>query len=123
MSHRIVGWLLDRTDRTRLLDAIRPAYARIVADHVTRQFGAPTDVPMPIEHEGRVVGVADDGQGVQALVVEIGGTARRLDGSTFHNTWSLADGRKAVEGNHVIRAHGWVPLSPRLIRLEPGVLS
>ena len=35
-----------------------------------------------------MVGVDDDGAGVQALVVEIGGAARRPDGSTYHITWS-----------------------------------
>src|SRR5919107_332704 len=57
--------------------------------------------------KGVVVGVADDGAGVQALVVEIGGTTRRPDGSTYHVTWSLGPGRRAVESNDVIRACGW----------------
>jgi hypothetical protein len=65
-----------------------------------------------------VVGVADDGAGVQALVVEIGGTTRRPDGSAYHITWSLARGRRAAESNDVIRERG-VPIrrGPR-VRLQ-----
>jgi hypothetical protein len=70
------------------------------------------------------VGVADDGAGVQALVVEIGGTARRPDGSTYHITWSLRPGRRPVESNDVIREHGWTTTAERhRIRLEPKVFS
>ncbi len=52
------------------------------------------------------MGVADDGAGVQALVVEIGATTRRPDGSTYRVTWSLAAGSEAAESNDVIRERG-----------------
>ena len=51
--------------------------------------GYTVHIPPPRGAEGSVVGVADDGAGVQALVVEIGGTTRRPDGSAYHVTWSL----------------------------------
>ena len=59
------------------------------------------------------MGVADDGAGVQALVVEIGGTTRRPDGATYHIAWSLAPGREAVESNDVIRERGWTATARR----------
>ena len=65
------------------------------------------------DDRGDDVGVADDGAGVQALVVEIGGTTRLPDGSTRHVTPSLADGREAVEGNDVIRERGWAASKER----------
>ena len=72
---------------------------------------------------GFVVGVADDGAGVQALVVEIGGTTRRPDGSTYYITWSLGPGRRAVESNDVIRQRGWTATRERHhVRLEPNFL-
>ena len=71
-----------------------------------------------------MVGVADDGAGVQALVVEIGGTTRRPDGSTYHVTWSLGPGRRAVEGNDAIRDRGWTATGERhRARLEPKVFA
>ena len=70
------------------------------------------------------MGVADDGEGVQALVVEIGGTTRRPDGSTYHITWSLVGGREAVESNDAIRERGWAAAPRRHhIRLEPEVFA
>jgi hypothetical protein len=81
-------------------------------------------VPLPRETEGFVVGVADDGVGVQALVVEIGGTLRRPDGSTYHITWSLGRGRRAVESNDVIRDCGWTTAGARhWVRLKPKMFS
>ena len=119
-----LGRLLHPEDRDRLLAAFPPAYARVVARHVALEGGEPPDFPLPGEAEGFVVGVADDGAGVQALVVEIGGTTRRPDGSTYHVTWSLGPGRRAVESNNAIREHGWTALPERhRIGLEPAMLS
>jgi hypothetical protein len=119
---RVAGWLLHPEDRDRLLAAFPPAYPRVVAHHVTLKAGVRPDFPLPGDTEGFVVGVADDGAGVQALVVEIGGTTRRPDGSTYHVTWSLAPGREAVESNDVIRKRGWTATTQRhRVRLEPKV--
>jgi hypothetical protein len=119
-----VGRLLHPDDRDSLLAAIPPAYPRVVARHVALEGSEPPDFPLPGEAEGFVVGVADDGAGVQALVVEIGGTTERPDGSTCHITQSLAAGRDAVESNHVIGERGWTPTPQRhRVRLEPKVFS
>lgn len=120
MTARYLGWLLNPEDRERLLAAIPPAYPRIVAHHVTLRHGVPATAPLPRETGGSVLGLADDGHGVQALIVEIGGTTRRPDGSTFHITWSLADGRRPSESNAAIRAQGWRKLPEAYpVRLEP----
>lgn len=115
------GWLLPQDERARLLDLITPAYPDVVAHHVTLSFGVPADTPAPENAMGEVVGIVDDGAGVQALVVRVNGTTQRPDGSTFHITWSLdkAAGRKAVHSNAVIRAMGWQKLVEYVvIRLE-----
>jgi hypothetical protein len=68
-----------------------------------------------------MIGRADDGRGVEAMVVRLGGTTDRPDGSTYHITWSLEPGRKAVESNHVLTAQEWEPFElPMPIRLEPA---
>ena len=92
-----VGRLLHPDDRDRLLAAFPPAYARVAARHVALEGGEPPDFALPGEAEGFVVGVADDGVGVQALVVEIGGTTQQPDGSALHIAWPLGAGRKAAE--------------------------
>ena len=108
-----VGRLLHPEDRDRLLAAFPPAYPRVVAQQVALEGGEPPDFPLPREAEGFVVGVANDGAGVQALVIEIGGTARRPDGSAFHIARPLGAGRKAAESNDVIRDRGWTATGQR----------
>jgi hypothetical protein len=121
MSRQITGWKLDRADRTRLLDLFPPRFGETIADHVTLRFGTDGQTPLPAESLGEVVGETDDGSGVQALVVRIGGTIDRGDGSVYHITWSLGAGRRAKESNDVIARHGWRPVEPAIpIRLVPG---
>jgi hypothetical protein len=116
---RFVGWALDREQRRTLLEHFPPRYPDVVADHVTLKFGDGA-AKLPTETSGEIVGQVDDGQGVQALVVRIGGTTDRPDGSTYHITWSLAPGRQAKESNEVIRTFGWAPLpEPVEIVLQP----
>jgi hypothetical protein len=116
---RFVGWALDRRQRAELIERFPPRYPKAVADHVTLKFGDAGAV-LPKETSGEIVGVADDGRGVQAMVVRIGGTTDRPDGSTYHITWSLTPGRVAKESNDVIREHGWTSFpDPVPIKLEP----
>ena len=112
------GWLVDPQARAALLARFAPRYPIVVAHHVTLKFGDATAEP-PGEVAATVVGEADDGAGVQALVVAIDGTTARPDGGTFHITWSLAESREARESNAAI-ARGWTPIAkPVAVRLLP----
>lgn len=102
----IRGWKLPKETRAALLDRFPPRYASIVADHVTMK---PDDAAMPEIRVALVVGHADDRIGVEALIVAINGNTARPDGSIWHITWSLAQGRKAKESNDVIMKAGWTP--------------
>ena len=102
----IIGWKLDRGERDQLLKQFAPRYAEPVADHITLDADA-ADKPLPPPVAATIVGRADDGRGVEAMVVAIDGATDRPDGSTFHITWSLGSGRRAVESNDVIRKSGW----------------
>ena len=113
------GWALNPEQRKYLLSQFPPAYARVIAHHCTSQFGVPSNHPLPEATEGEIVGVADDGEGVQALVLRINETTQRPDGSTWHITWSLAPGRKPVESNAVIKQKGWRDVNPVAIELRP----
>ncbi len=114
-----VGWRVEPADREILLVRFPPRYPVVVAHHVTFKFGDPS-APPPPETSGEIVGEADDGRGVQALVVRIGGTTARPDGGTYHVTWSLAEGREARESNAAIAERGWTAFDrPAPVRLHP----
>jgi hypothetical protein len=116
----VIGWRLAKDDQAKLLERFEPTYANTVANHVTLKSDAASD-PIPPEVTAQVVGRTDDGAGVEALVVSIDGTTDRPDGSTYHITWSLGEGRRARESNDVLRERGWVEVDePIPVRLEPG---
>jgi hypothetical protein len=121
-GRHILGWKLDPGQRTELLQQFPPRYGKVVADHVTLQSKASERAPLPAETIGEIVGRADDGKGVEALVVRIGGTTDRHDGSTYHITWSLEPGRKARESNDVLRDRGFEPIPlPMPVQLIPAL--
>ncbi|WP_142850457.1 hypothetical protein [Telmatospirillum sp. J64-1] len=122
-GRHVVGWSLDRAERALLLERFPPAYPDVIADHVTLAARVSRQAPLPCETSGEIVGISNDGNGVQALVVRIGGTTDRPDGSTYHITWSLdrSKGRRPVESNDVIARLGWEALPEALpLTLRPA---
>lgn len=115
-----IGWKLDASCREKLLRRFPPRYPQVVADHVTRKPGPSGGKPPPPVTSARIVGRADDCEGVEAYVVAIDGSTRRPDGGTWHVTWSLADGRTAKESNHVIARLGWEPFDGGALVLIPA---
>ena len=116
----IIGWKLDPDQRNELLQQFPPAYPKVVADHVTLRRTAKDD-QLPPQVDAEIVGRADDGAGVEAMVVRLDGSTHRPDGSTFHITWSLAEGRRAQESNDVLAALAWAELDlPMPVILTPA---
>jgi len=116
----VIGWLLAEDDRAKLLEQFRPRFEKTVAHHVTLKSDAASD-PLPPDVKAQIVGRTDDGKGVEAMVVSIDGSTKRPDGSTYHITWSLGEGRRARESNDVIKERGWEELDdPIPINLTPG---
>ena len=115
----VIGWKLDRTQRTELLPPFPPRSRNVDADHVTLSTNSAPDAALPEETHGEIVGRVDDG-GLEAMVVRIDGTTDRPDGSTYHITWSLEEGRKAHESNDALREHGWEPIELAMsVELRP----
>ena len=116
----VIGWLLAEDDREKLLQKFPPKFEKTVAHHVTLKSEAERE-PLPNDVKAEVVGHTDDESGVEAMVVAIDGTTGRPDGSTYHITWSLGEGRRARESNDVIRERGWQKLDqPIPVKLQPG---
>jgi hypothetical protein len=117
----VIGWKVPQAEREMLLQHFPPRYERLDADHVTLRPGATPETPLPREVEARVVGRADDGESLECLVVELDGTTDRPDGSTYHITWSLGPGRRAVQSNDVLRDLGWKHIpEPIPIEITPA---
>ena len=116
----VIGWLLAEDDRRKLLRQFPPQFENTVAHHVTLRTEAEHE-PIPPEVTAQIVGRTDDGKGVEAMVVTIDGSTDRADGSTYHITWSLAEGRRARESNDVLKERGWKELDhPIAIHLRPA---
>ena len=117
----VTGWKLDPDQRAELLRQFPPRYAGPVADHVTLESDVIPDAPLPPQVRAEIVGRADDGAGVEAMVVRLNGTTDRPDGSTYHITWSLGPGREAKESNDVIAERGWTAFDlPMPVVLAPA---
>jgi hypothetical protein len=117
----VIGWKLDRKQREELLRRFPPRYRDAIADHVTLQTNAATQ-PLPDPVEGAIVGRADDGDSLEAMVVTIDGKTGRPDGSVFHITWSLdkSKGRRPRESNDLLKDRNWHALELIPVRLEPA---
>ncbi|CAH0496800.1 hypothetical protein [Novosphingobium sp. CECT 9465] len=113
-----IGWKLDRTQRSVLLDAFPPRYANLVADHVTIAVDG-TKLPQSAINPV-LIGHTDDGKGVEAMIVAINGSTSRPDGKVWHITWSLAEGRAARESNDIIAEYGWRELALLHLKLTPA---
>ena len=117
----VVGWKLDRGQRAELLARIEPAYANVVADHVTLAAKLADDTPLPDDVSAQIVGHVDDGRGVEAVVVAVDGETARPGGGTYHVTWSLGPRREAKESNDVLAGAPWRPLGePIPLDLTPA---
>lgn len=122
-GNRVVGWRLPTPDRRLLLERFEPRYKHIVADHVTLSVNVATGTTLPEPVDAQVVGHADDGQGVEALVVAIEGSTDRPGGGIYHMTWSLEPGRTAKESNDVLVRKGWTALAETVpVKLSPAFL-
>lgn len=118
----VIGWKLDRGQRQALIARFPPRYPFTVADHVTLSANVAPGAALPPACEARIVGHVDDGRGLEAMVVAIDGGTDRLDGSTYHITWSLGPGRRAKQSDKVIAGIGWRRLpEPVSITLLPAV--
>ena len=121
---RPVGWILDPADRARLLGRCPPRYEETIAHHVTL-WGHRNRASLPAAASFAVVGHADAGDGIEALVVTVDGEMERPDGNLFHCTWSLdrARGKAPKDSNTLIAEHGFASVEPIAFGASPGFVA
>lgn len=117
-----IAFELDEQSRNILLKAFPPKYPEVIGHHITHQFSVPEGTKLPSElKDVKVIGYADDGTSLEALVVAINDSIQRPDGGTYHITWSLdrEQGRKPVHSNNLIKEQGYEKISPIQIAAIP----
>lgn len=118
------AYVLTSDCRNKLLTLFPPSYpARVVAHHVTVQFGNVTAEDIPTGSEIKIVGRLDTSDGLEALVVSVDGEVDRPDGSVYHITWSLDNGYKPADSNKMIKKLGYEKLDHKIpVEFEPKVI-
>ena len=89
--------------------------------NITHLFGVSKDTALPEVGTVEIVGYADDGKSIEALIVAIDGSTERPDGKTYHITWSLdrEQGKKPVHSNNLIEEEGFEKIDSILIDAKP----
>lgn len=100
------AFVLSEETRQHLLREFPPKYPDVVCHHITHRFGVGRDPKAEYGKQApaiRVVGYSC-GDGIEALVVTVGGSEKRPDGKKYHITHSLnkAMGKKPVDSNAII---------------------
>lgn len=97
MSSRYTAFLLSQETRQALIASFPPAYPQLKADHITYRYGSDNFDDLFHPEKIEIIGIADDGNGMQALIVKVDGAQYKPDGRPYHITWSLDPAQKAPD--------------------------
>ena len=90
-----VCYELDKESKAMLMEMFPPKYPEAKYDHVTICMGDINAIPPKPAQKVEVVGIADDGNGIEVLIVNINGTPLRNDGKHWHITASYDSSKLA----------------------------
>lgn len=116
-----IAFELDKKSRRKLMKDYPPKYPDVIANHITHKSRVNKDEKLPKNLKSiEVVGYADDGESIEALVVEVNGKTTRPDGRTYHITWSLdrSKGKTPVHSNQLIMSKGYENVTPTQIKAK-----
>ena len=125
LNEMYIAYVLDNKSRKLLASKFPPKYPEFVGHHITLTFGVSPDASLPSNAKNiKVVGYADDGEGLEALVVEVNGKIQRPDGNIYHITWSLdrSKGKKPVQSNNLVKS-GYTKVEPISIQTKVEMLK
>ena len=105
----------------RLLGIFKPKYPDVIANHITHQYPASLEDYLPYIGSFKVVGISDDGKGLEALVISLDGKTKRPDKEVYHITWSIdkGSGYKPSDSIAVISRFGVIPVNEAIINMVP----
>lgn len=118
MKSGYLAFNLTDAAREEILSLYAPKFNKVVCHHITFKFGVKENEAIPDIREARVVGYAcnDD---IECLVVEVGGTYNRPDGSIYHITLSHGPNARPVDSNALLKSSGFKFIDPLTIGVTP----
>ncbi len=118
MKKGYLAYNLTEKGRAELLERFSPVFSKVVAHHVTFEMGVGEDSPLPPKAEIKVVGYARN-EKIECVVVEVGGTVHRNDGSIYHITLSHSDEARPVQSNDLLKEQGYELVEQFSVETEP----
>ena len=114
---------LDKESKSMLMTKFPPKYPEVRYDHITIQMGGlGAKVPDPAQ-KVEVVGIANDGNGIEAFIVRVNGTPMRQDGRPWHITASFDSSKKAPASFDIFAESGHGEEKPYRPVTSNGFLS
>jgi hypothetical protein len=117
MKKNYVGYFLTDQSRNLLLGKFPPKFEKVFCDHITFATGHSDKNIVPESKNISVIGYKIDEGGLEVLVVSVGSTTRRPDGSIFHITHSLNPHKFSPKDSNVLLSKGYDRLD-RIIRIQ-----
>ena len=114
------GYRITHSGRLYLLMNISPKFSKVIAHHVTHEFGVTESLP-PNAEEVKVIAVANN-EKIQAAVVEVDGVSVRPDGGVYHITISLDSDSDASpkDSNALLKdIVNWNEIQPFYVEVKP----
>jgi len=113
LGKKYLAFVLDKKSHDKLVSSFPPSFDTVFCHHITIKFNGLDleDVEKFVDiTRASVVGYIAD-EALEALVVNLGSTTKRDDGSIYHITHSLTKGkRKPVDSNKLLKSKDYVPV-------------
>ncbi len=90
-----VCYEIDKESKAMLMEKFPPKYPEAKYDHITVCVGGLDAVPPEAAEKVEVVGIADDGNGIEVLIVNVNNFSTRKDGKPWHITASYDSSKLA----------------------------
>ena len=82
------AFMINDQTKEAILKRFPPQYPRISADHITYEYDVSDFGTLHHPHSVEITAIADDGNGIQALIVSVDGKQYKPDGNPYHITIS-----------------------------------
>lgn len=84
-----IEYKISSEQKAELIKKFPPKYSKAFGDHITLKMGGIDAETPEAPDKIQIVGIVDDGNGLEAMIIKVNGELKRPDGKIFHMTWSL----------------------------------